>query len=60
AGQVEPATPVGVAVKQDATELEDAVRSALDELAAGGVMETIRTKWVGDLPALETASPGSS
>lgn len=58
AGQLEPAMPLGVAVLADNTELGDAVRSALDELAADGVLETIRAKWVGELPKLET--PASS
>jgi ABC-type amino acid transport substrate-binding protein len=48
--------PLGVAVAPGADELEEAVRTALDELAAEGVLETIRAKWVGDLPELETAS----
>jgi polar amino acid transport system substrate-binding protein len=54
AGQVAPATPLAVAAAQDATELEEALRSALDQLAADGVLATIRAKWVGDLPELET------
>ncbi len=53
-GQLEPAVQIGVAVKQDATQLEEAVRGALDALAAGGVLDTIRMKWVEDLPELET------
>jgi ABC-type amino acid transport substrate-binding protein len=54
AGQVAPATPLGIAVGLEAAELEEAVRGALDELAADGVLTTIRAKWVGDLPELET------
>jgi ABC-type amino acid transport substrate-binding protein len=54
AGQVGPATPLGVAVAQDATDLEDAVREAMDALAADGVFDAIRQTWVGDLPELET------
>lgn len=45
--------PLGVAVAADNTALTDAVREALDELAADGVLENIRRKWVGDLPALD-------
>jgi polar amino acid transport system substrate-binding protein len=54
AGQVGPATPLGVAVAQDATDLEEAVREAMDALAADGVFDAIRQTWVGDLPPLET------
>ena len=53
AGQVEPATPLGVAVAPSNTTLEDAVRSALDGLAGDGVLDAVRTKWVGSLPGLQ-------
>jgi len=53
AGQLEPALPLGVAVIAENTTLGDAVRGALDELAAGGVLDTIRSKWVGELPKLK-------
>lgn len=52
AGQLEPAVPLGAAVAVDNTRLADAVRGALDALAADGVLSTIRTKWVGALPKL--------
>lgn len=58
AGQLGPATPLGIAVAPDATELEVAIRSALDRLAASGVLDTVRAKWVDDLPELETGEPG--
>lgn len=61
AGQVSPAEPLAIAVSEQNTTLADAVRRALDELAADGVLSTIRNKWVGGLPALEgldsTATP---
>lgn len=57
AGQCAPATPLAVAVRLDNGELEEAVRAALDELAVGGVFDTLRAKWVGDVP--ELAGPGS-
>jgi ABC-type amino acid transport substrate-binding protein len=57
AGQVEPATQLGAAVAADSGELEQAVRTALDTLAAQGVLDTVRTKWVGDLPELAIAAP---
>jgi polar amino acid transport system substrate-binding protein len=52
AGQVEPAIPLGVAVALDNVTLGDAVRSGLDGLSADGVLDAIRTKWVGSLPKL--------
>jgi len=55
AGQLAPATPLTVAVAAENSTLSDAVRTALDELAADGVLGSIRAKWVGDLPELETA-----
>lgn len=53
-GQFGAAQPLGVIVKKDATELEAAVRKALDALAADGTLDTIRAKWLGDIPALDT------
>lgn len=58
AGQFAPGTPLGVAVKKDATELETQVRSILDTLAADGTLDTIRSKWLGDLPVLEVPAAG--
>lgn len=55
-GQIAPATPIGVGTAKDAPRLETAVRTALDELAAQGVMDTLRRKWVGDLPRFVGAS----
>ncbi|MBN2840969.1 MAG: amino acid ABC transporter substrate-binding protein [Coriobacteriia bacterium] len=52
AGQFGDAQPLGVALPKDSVELETAVREALDGMAADGVLETIRRKWVGDLPQL--------
>lgn len=53
AGQFAPGTPLGIAVKKDATELETQIRTVLDALAADGTLDTIRSKWLGDLPQLE-------
>lgn len=50
--QLEPATPIGIVVSPDAVELERVVRAALDAMAADGVLDAIRTKWVDDLPKL--------
>lgn len=57
AGQYGPATALGVAVSPDNDGLNEAIRDALDELASGGALETIRATWVGDLPTL--VLPGS-
>lgn len=54
AGQIAPAAQLGVAVAAENTTLEQAVRDALDGLAARGVLETIRAKWAVGLPVLET------
>ncbi|HET6498487.1 MAG TPA: ABC transporter substrate-binding protein [Coriobacteriia bacterium] len=53
AGQLEPATPIGIVVSPEATDLEPVIREALDVLAAGGVLDAIRAKWVYDLPPLD-------
>jgi len=53
AGQIEPAVPLGAAVALDNVTLGDAVRAGLDGLAADGVLNAIRTKWVGSLPKLK-------
>lgn len=60
AGQFGEAQPLGISVRKDAVELEEAVREALDSMAADGVLETIRRKWVGDLPPLEVPPSGSA
>lgn len=53
AGAAGSASPLGVAVRSDNAALSDAVRKSLDSLAAEGVLDTIRHKWVGDLPKLD-------
>lgn len=59
AGQIASATPLSVAVGTEATELGQVVREALDTLAANGILDTIRTKWVGDLPELSVEASGT-
>jgi ABC-type amino acid transport substrate-binding protein len=56
AGQVGPADPLGIACVADNEKLVDAVRNALDSLAADGVLDQIARKWVGNLPRFESAS----
>jgi len=56
AGQLAGGSPLAVAVAVENTTLSDAVRTELDALAADGVLDTIRRKWVGDLPELEVES----
>ena len=56
AGQVALASPVGAGVSKSTPKLEEAVRRALDEMSAQGVLTTLRRKWVGDLAQLK--SPG--
>jgi polar amino acid transport system substrate-binding protein len=56
ASQLGPATPIGIVVSTEATELESEIRQTLDSLAAGGVLDAIRAKWVDDLPALDVST----
>ena len=49
--------PSAVAVAADNTALADAVRTSLDGLAADGVLDTIRRKWLGDAPQIEVENP---
>jgi ABC-type amino acid transport substrate-binding protein len=60
AGQLGNGTLLGVGVKSDNTSLSDATRSALDGLAADGVLDTIRLKWVGDLAKLNVSASVSA
>ncbi len=55
-GQYGEATALGVVVAPDSAELETAVRTALDALSSEGVLDAIRTKWVGALPSLDTST----
>jgi polar amino acid transport system substrate-binding protein len=59
-GQVGSAYPLGVGVSQAKPQLESQVRAVLDKLAAEGVLETIRNKWIGDLPPLKVTVPDAS
>jgi polar amino acid transport system substrate-binding protein len=56
AGSLSSARPLGVAVSTENTKLADVVRATLDSMAADGVLDTIRTTWVGSLPKLPVAS----
>lgn len=52
-GQASSGIPLGVAVSKEAPELEAKVRESLDRLATEDVLDTIRRKWVCDLPEIE-------
>ena len=41
---------------KDATDLETQVRTVLDTLASEGVLDAIRSKWLGAMPELDVAS----
>lgn len=56
AGQLGGGLPLAVAVAVDNTTLAELVRGELDALAADGVLDTIRRKWVGELPQIEVGS----
>lgn len=60
AGQGADATLLGVAVNPDNTTLSEKMRDALDQLAADGVLDTVRRKWVGDLPELKVSDEASA
>jgi len=60
AGQMSAAGLLGVGVAPDNSTLEDAVNGALDELAAGGVLDNLRQKWVGDLPKLTVTASSTA
>jgi hypothetical protein len=49
-----------VGVPPDKQALAAQVRSILDDMAAKGVLATLRRKWVGDLPILRVAAETSS
>ena len=59
-GQIGSAFPLGIGVAQADPKLETQVRSALDKLAAQGVLETLRRKWVGDVPPLKVVETPAS
>ena len=52
-GQIGSAYPIGIGVSAAKPKMESEVRAILDRLAAQGVLDTLRRKWVGDLPALK-------
>jgi ABC-type amino acid transport substrate-binding protein len=51
-GSLAPANLLGIAVDADNVKLEEAVGRNMDRMAADGVLDTIRSKWVGSLPKL--------
>jgi len=55
-GQFGPGEPIGIAVRKDATDLEEQIRTTLDTLAAEGVLDTITRKWLGEFPSLDAAN----
>lgn len=60
AGQPTQASSLGVGVAAENSDLATAVREALDALSADGVLDAIRAKWVGELPALQSAGDAAS
>jgi ABC-type amino acid transport substrate-binding protein len=59
-GTIGPAHLLGVAVAADNTKLADAMRTTLDTMAADGVLDAIRSAWVGSLPKLPLPSSDAS
>ncbi len=59
--QLGSAYPIGVGVSQAKPDLETQIRSVLDKLSSQGVLQTIRSKWIGELPPLKvTDTSGAS
>ncbi|HEY5468426.1 MAG TPA: transporter substrate-binding domain-containing protein [Coriobacteriia bacterium] len=59
-GQLGSAFPLGAGVSQSKPDLETQIRAALDKLASQGVLETIRHKWIGELPPLRVIDTSGS
>lgn len=55
-GQLADASPLAVMTSNEASGTETPVREAMDRLAATGVLDAIRSKWLGSLPALTAGS----
>jgi polar amino acid transport system substrate-binding protein len=60
AGQLGSAFPLGAGVSQTKPDLETQIRAVLDKLASQGVLETIRHKWLGELPPLRVTGTSGS
>ena len=60
AGQLAAGYPLGIGVPSDRPQLANEVRSIVDDMAAKGVLATLRRKWVGDLPEPRMALDPSS
>jgi polar amino acid transport system substrate-binding protein len=58
AATLAPAAPVAIIAPADKREVADAVRTAVDALAAKGVLATLQRKWVGD--AVQRVAPAPS
>ncbi len=56
AGSIEAPEPSGVGVLSSNSALLSSVQSAFDTIAANGVLQGVRTRWVGTLPTLTTDS----
>jgi polar amino acid transport system substrate-binding protein len=59
-GQLGSAFPLGAGVSQAKPDLETQIRAVLDKLSSQGVLETIRHKWIGDLPPLRVTDTSGS
>ena len=52
AGTLDVCSPIGIAVAADNTTLQSSVQAAYDSVNAGGVVNLIRSKWIGGMPAI--------
>lgn len=55
-GTIDVPTSMGLAVATANTELQDVVKQAVDKLASNGVVDIIRSKWLGGMDALTDSS----
>ena len=56
AGTIDVPTPLGIAVSASNTELQDVVKQTSDRLASNGVVDVIRSKWLGGMETLTDSS----
>jgi polar amino acid transport system substrate-binding protein len=56
AGTLDTPSAIGIGMLEGSTELQSAIQGAFDDISSNGVLEVIRTRWVGDMPTLTTES----
>ena len=59
-GQVSNAMPLAVLVSKDAQDLEEVVRTELDNMSGDGTLDAIMRQWVPDMPVLTTSETSTT